>query len=81
LAVQKEREFELEIRVVIGGFGKQQHWEVLGRDVKRVLAQRLGDCMVSVERVRLLLPEGAGNWYPAEIGVVPEPEGEWEIGE
>lgn len=77
MAISKEREFELEIVVVIGGFGKTSHWEKLGRDVKRVLAGRLGECSVSVERVRL----PGGRWYPAKIGVVPEPEGEWDVGE
>lgn len=76
MAVSKEKEFELEIRIVVRGFGKQQHWDRLGRDVKRVLASRIGQCEVSVERVRV--PNG--SWYPAGIGVVAEPEGEWDVG-
>lgn len=77
MAISKEREFELEIVVVVSGFGKTSHWEKLGREIKRALAQRIGDCVVEVTRVRL----PGGRWYPAKIGVVPEPEGEWDVGE
>ena len=80
MAVGKEKEFELEIRVVVSGYGKQQHWDRLGRDVKRVLAQRLGLCSVEVTRVRVVLPDGVGQWYDCPVGLVPEPEGEWDVG-
>ena len=72
----KEKDFELEITVVVQGFGKQQHWDTLARDVKRVLTQRLGQCQVSADRVRV----PGGKWYPCPVGLVAEPEGEWDVG-
>lgn len=68
MAVSKEREFELEIRVVLGGYGKQGHWLKLGQEVKKLLATRIGeDAVVEVTRVRL----PGGNWYPSGIGEIP----------
>jgi hypothetical protein len=65
--VSKEKPFELEITVVIAGFGKQEHWFKLGQEVKKVLAHRIGECSVAVSRVR----RPSGDWYDCPIGVIP----------
>lgn len=70
-----EKDFELEIRLLVTGFGKQQHWLTLGKEVKKVLAQRIGACSVEATRVRLVLDaeSGAvGQWYDAQIGLIPD---------
>jgi len=63
-----EKDFELQITVVISGFGKQRHWEQLGREVKKAIATKVGDALVSVDRVRV----PGGKWYDCPIGVIPE---------
>ena len=79
MAISKEREFELEIRLVISGYGKQVHWEKLGKEVKKLLAVRLGECTVEVTRVRLVLPDGPGDWYASGIGLIPAFDYEGEL--
>jgi hypothetical protein len=75
LAVSKEKEFELEIRIVVSGYGKQQHWGKLGKEVKKLLAVRLGNASVEVTRVRV--PGGA--WYDSGIGEIPAFDYEGEL--
>lgn len=68
MAVGKEKDFELEIRVVVGGYGKQRHWLSLGKEVKKQLAVHVGEpCSVEVTRVRV----PGGEWFDCPVGLIP----------
>lgn len=64
MAISKERDFELRMTVVIGGFGKQAHWIKLARQFKKVIAVHLGEGIVNVTDVRLVMDGVPGEWYP-----------------
>lgn len=63
----REKEFELRITVVLGGYGKQRHWEKLGREVKKAIGTRVGEALVSVDAVRV----PGGKWYDCPVGIIP----------